>query len=185
MTLCILHPLAQPQLAQPQRVRSGYTLVELMIILGVSSLLAALTVPSMMGSWQRQKLTAAQDEVMQALVHTQSLAKQERVDWQTSFRLGALGTVEWAQHRGDRPATTWQSLSPGVVLDTETTIPKSQGVYRVKFDERGRVVSRLGRITLKAKSGGSAKSCVIVSTLLGKLRTGVDNVKPRDDKYCY
>jgi hypothetical protein len=71
--------------------------------------------------------------------------------------------------------------------ENESTLDKlSNGVRRVQFDYIGSVpLSQLGRITLSSKSGGQAKRCVFVSTLLGAMRTAKENSKPEGSKYCY
>ncbi|MFM6198294.1 MAG: prepilin-type cleavage/methylation domain-containing protein, partial [Dolichospermum sp.] len=39
----------------------------------------------------------------------------------------------------------------------------------------GGVIPPLGKITLSSKSGGTGKRCVIVSTILGAMRTAKDD----------
>jgi hypothetical protein len=58
-------------------------------------------------------------------------------------------------------------------------------VRRVPFDNLGTVKPPLGRITLSSKSGGKAKRCVFISTILGAMRTAQENPRPDDGKYCY
>ncbi|HEY9611471.1 MAG TPA: prepilin-type cleavage/methylation domain-containing protein, partial [Allocoleopsis sp.] len=59
-------------------------------------------------------------------------------------------------------------------------------VYQLN-DECGQTsISSKGRITLSHQLSGKTKRCVIVSTLLGTLRTGKEHSKKQDSKYyCY
>jgi len=103
---------------------------------------------------------------------------------------------------------SWENFDPHVVIDEskndqgkyETSLVKdsSSPYWRVQFNYRGcpvrtpddecgqTSIRALGRLTLRSKDGGEAKRCVIVSTLLGKLRKGHEHDQPDDDdKYCY
>ena len=55
----------------------------------------------------------------------------------------------------------------------------------MQFNYKGNTNGQLGRITLSLRSGGTAKRCVFVSTLLGGMRTAKDQAQPKDGKYCY
>lgn len=71
-------------------------------------------------------------------------------------------------------------------LDAETTLQESNGIKQIQFDYRGSVSKPpLGRITLSSKSGGKAKRCVIVSTILGAMRTAKEHPTTNNGKYCY
>jgi hypothetical protein len=95
--------------------------------------------------------------------------------------------LQWVTHQEGTtpPDSFWNSLDPNVQLDPETTLRRVRGVWRVEFNHLGRVNGQLGRITLSGKSGGRAKRCVVVSTLLGTLRKASNRTTPRDGKYCY
>lgn len=60
-------------------------------------------------------------------------------------------------------------------LDPNSTLELDNGVRRVRFNDLGGVTPPLGKITLSSKSGGTGKRCVIVSTILGAMRTAKDD----------
>ena len=70
---------------------------------------------------------------------------------------------------------TWNDLHDSVQLHPNSTLQLSNGVRQVRFNDIGGVIPPLGKITLSSKSGGTAKHCVIVSTILGAMRTAKDN----------
>jgi hypothetical protein len=113
--------------------------------------------------------------------------------------VGGKQVVQWSIHPASItpvPAS-WRNLDANLRLDDETTLPQSGGVRRVRFNHYGCPVYQIndecgqtsilsqGRLTLSYQQGGKAKRCVIVSTLLGALRTGKENPKKQDGKYCY
>jgi len=153
-------------------------------------ILAAIAAPSWTQFLNRQRLNTAQNQVYRAMQEAKSTAKKEKVTWQASFRenlVNGKSVVQWSVHRASQsPATAiWQNLPIGVRLDQETTLLQSDGVRLIRFNDYGSTVSQLGRLTLSNQSGGKAKRCVFVSTLLGALRTAKENPKPQDGKYCY
>ena len=133
-----------------------------------------------------QRLNVSQNSVLQAMRDAQSRAKQNHIVWQASFQT-ANGIVQWAIHPASTTPTPslWSSLDTNVQIDSETTLLQSGSLYRVQFDHQGNVNGQLGRLTLSGKSGDKAKRCVIVSTLLGALRTGGDHTTKDNGKSCY
>ncbi len=83
----------------------------------------------------------------------------------------------------DRYAVNWEDLDENVEIDREETTLLGRDIYselgkdlwRMWFDHYGNVYRPpFGRITVKSKNGGSARRCVFVSTILGKMRTSQD-----------
>ena len=81
----------------------------------------------------------------------------------------------------------WQESleSHSIQIDDETTFASAGGVYYVQFDEDGNVQYRLGRLTLSSTNDPSLKRCVIVSTLIGAIRSSKEQTTPKDGKLCY
>ena len=166
--------------------QAGFTLIETLVVLILAGTLAAIAAPSWMAFRDQYTLNAAQDEVYQGMRRAQSQAQKTKNKWQFSVREQG-DRVQWATHlsRTEPNATSWQTLDASISLDAETTLQNSGGVRRVQFNYRGHVNGQLGRITLASKNGGKSKRCVFTSTLLGALRKGREQSKPKDDKYCY
>lgn len=156
-----------------------------MVILVILGILYAISAPGWTAFLSRQQLNTAQDEVLQAVRSAQNQAKLQHVTWQASFR-EFNGIVQWSIHPAKlAPANTqWKGLDPAINLDEETTLLQTSGVRRIQFSEDGRISGQLGRLTLSDKSG-SAKRCLIFSTLLGAVRTSKENARQQDGKYCY
>ncbi|MBE9201547.1 MULTISPECIES: type II secretion system protein [unclassified Nodularia (in: cyanobacteria)] len=168
-------------------LNNGFTLLETLSVVLMIGTLSAIAAPTWLSFVQTQRLNTSQGQVYRAMRQAQSQAKKERLTWQASFR-EQNSIVQWAVHPGTvNPSdANWNDLNSNVCLDPETTLQESNGVRRIQFDYRGNVRQPpLGRITLSTKCGGKVKRCVIVSTILGAMRTAKEQSKMQDDKYCY
>jgi prepilin-type N-terminal cleavage/methylation domain-containing protein len=193
---------------------SGFTLPEMLVVVVIIGILAALGTPNWLAFVDTRRLNTAQNEVYGAMRQAQSQATKQKLTWQASFR-EQNDTVQWAVHQTEAgkfiPDTVinndnlWHDLEPNVRIDQEqnykgkheTTLPKhtSQQMWRVLFNYYGCPISEignqctpsgLGQITFYSLNGGKARRCVYVSTILGAMRTGKDHTKANEnDKYCY
>jgi prepilin-type N-terminal cleavage/methylation domain-containing protein len=165
---------------------SGFTLAEILVAIVAIGILVALAIPSWLTFVDVQRLNTAQSEVHGAMHQAKSQATKEKLTWQASFRL-QNGIVQWAVYPTtvNPSVANWNNLDANVRLDSETTFPLSNGIRKVEFDYRGNAKD-LGRITLSSKYGGKAKRCVVVSTILGTMRTAKErsNANSSGD-YCY
>ena len=173
---------------QNNRSNSGFTLIETITALLMIGILSAIAAPNWFALIKTQHLKIAQDQVYRAMREAQSQAKKEKLTYHASFR-EQNNNVQWAVHPAtiDPSNAKWNDLDASVQLDEkESTLDNSNGVKRVPFDHIGTVKPPFGRITLSSKSGGKAKRCVFISTLLGAMRTARENPTPdSENRYCY
>ena len=164
----------------------GFTLLELMMVVVILGILTAIAAPGWNSFKNRQALHVAQQEVLGAMRESQKKAIHHRRKWQTSFREKDSRT-QWSTHPvGEIPLEgAWHDLPRDVKLDEETTLRRVQGVRRVQFDHMGNVNGQLGRLALSPKDGGPMKRCIVVSTLLGAMRSGENPARKDNGKSCW
>ncbi|WP_392477203.1 GspH/FimT family pseudopilin [Nostoc sp. C110] len=164
---------------------SGFTLPEMLVVVVLIGILATQGISNWLAFVETRRLNTAQNEVHLAIHQARSQASNEKLTWQASFR-EQNSIIQWAVHPATvNPSTAnWNNIDSNVRLDSETTLQLSNGIRKVQFDYRGNS-QNLGRITLSSSSGGKVKRCVIISTILGTMRTAKEHTTADDGKYCY
>ncbi len=179
-------PVPLPSKAQQR----GFTLLEILVVLLIMGTLVAIAAPTWNHLLNVMSIDKAQEQVLIGMRQAQHNARIKRLDWEFGIRQQANGLVQWAIYpkRFDPilpPDLLWQEIGDRVKLDVEeTTLRDFGGIRRVQFTHLGAVSGQLGRVTLSIKGGGRMKRCVIVSTLLGAIRTGREQATAVDGKYC-
>lgn len=169
---------------------SGFTVIELLVVVTIISILSAAVVSHWLAFINLQRLSDGRDQAHRAMMEAQSTAKLSKVTQEVNFR-EMNGQVQISIHAKDTPATAkrWKNLTSDVKIDRDNTTllySNSEGVWRVQFNYRGTTNGQLGSLTLMPQSGGRAKRCVIISTLLGTMRTAKERARPNSNgRYCY
>lgn len=167
----------------------GFTLIEVLFVMAIVGILAAIAAPSWQAFANNQRLNSAQSRSLSALRLAQSNAKRTQTMWQATFR--NMPTVsQYATHLSPTSDTDeaywnalpWQNFDTGVrIVDNTETEPRTTftkltadpepDVYRVQFKSQGNPngLGELGRITFVGRNS-DRKKCVIISTLLGSMR---------------
>lgn len=163
---------------------AGFSLLELLVVVFIIGILAAVAVPGWNGFITRQRVRTVNGQVYQALREAQTLARARRVKYVIEFRQNDDDDVpEYriypkAQQNID-DEELWIGLSPPGNLKpgmVEIQIPDGEETQKFGFDERGAVSDDEEEeyalpvtFTVSQKDGGGER-CVIVQTLLGAMR---------------
>lgn len=158
---------------------SGFTLLEVLLVVFIIGILAAVGIPSWLAWVNRLKLATAQDKVYTGLLEAKSKAKQQKITYQISFR-DNNGLAQWVVHPASITPTQdsgWQSLDAEVKIDSNHTTfyqTPATGFWRMQFNHKGHANGQLGRVTLTLENNSNQHRCVFVSTLLGAMREDED-----------
>ncbi|MEM1311152.1 MAG: prepilin-type N-terminal cleavage/methylation domain-containing protein [Cyanobacteria bacterium P01_D01_bin.71] len=178
----------EPATRLPPRSLQGFTLLELMAIVVILGVLAAIAALSWTKYLANREVTAARDELRSGILEAQNSAITHRTSWRFSLR-EVDDHLEWTVHPNSlswEDVEGWKSLSPQVVLyPADTTLAQSGGTYYVRFGFQGEVRYRLSTLTLDSKNGIARNQCVVISTLIGATRKGKEYPSPNGNRYCY
>ncbi|WP_442786381.1 prepilin-type N-terminal cleavage/methylation domain-containing protein [Leptothoe sp. PORK10 BA2] len=167
---------------------SGFTLLEIIVVLVIVGILSALVLPTWNGSQERWRVSEAQSKAYSAIRKTQAMAMRHNTTWQFSIRESLSGEVEWAMHPVSGVPADWETLGDKALdLDlADTTLHKHNGNYYIRFDYKGRLASQTRTLTFTSTRVPSVKNCIVMSTLLGAIRQSQGQPTPNArGRYCY
>ena len=162
-----------------QKSDQGFTLLEVLLVVFMISILAAMGIPSWIALLNNTRLKTARANVSGAIREAQTTAKQRKASFTVSFQQNG-DSVQWAVHSGADP-TNWQTIDvPSIQIDTENTTlgGNTASPWSITFDEKGQVVENPSgevtapsKITVSMQNNEGLKKCVIVQTILGAMTT--------------
>ena len=141
--------LALRLLCQRRYLEAGMTIAEMVVVMLLIGILAAIMAPGWKAFYLNRVLTMAQDELFQSIRQTQAIAMQSHQVWQVSFQ-NTASSVQWAMSPATVPAASpWQTVLSGVQIDPAlTTFSQQNAVYSLQFSGQGEVNGQLGRLML-------------------------------------
>jgi type II secretory pathway pseudopilin PulG len=166
----------------------GFTIIELIVIVLLLGTLSAIAAPSWLAFINRQRVRTVNDRVFQSLRLAQSEAKRTKRDITITFDT----TVDPPQVKFDPPLATGGSelkldgggeIKPGTIVLAFNKPDSNPKTSSLVFNYQGNPSTTPFVVTV-APSGGKAKQCVIVDTLLGGMRTDEGEFKAATGQGC-
>ncbi len=156
------------------RKTEGFTLLELLVVIAMVGIIAAISAPSWLGFLTRQRMNAVRTDLIGVLRDAQTEAQARQQDRQVIFSSTDLSvTVRNLSASTGGITTTLAEQTAGSKLSLSASTP-------IVFDHDGRVnvptpyVIKITSSDLPSYS--STQSCVIVTTLLGGLKPASNDV---------
>jgi prepilin-type N-terminal cleavage/methylation domain-containing protein len=159
--------------------QTGFTFIELLVVIIMIGVLAAIAAPGMQGFLARQRMNAVRSDLVQTLRNTQQDAIQRRQTRQVrvidnatapTIEFGPLGIAGFSQTLGDDVANRGQlSLTSHRVVNGNP----DDSVDTIAFDYRGlpTVSENLPFVINITTAQSALRQCVIVANLLGSIKT--------------
>jgi prepilin-type N-terminal cleavage/methylation domain-containing protein len=160
----------------------GFSLIELLVVVAITGILATIAGASIAGQVQQQNLSLAQQNVVQAIRNTRQLAISKSRFFTIDFLTGPTNTIRIYDGNNLATATVKQQqilpdninmqMAGAVTFNFRGEIPNAgqiQTIYLTRYgDSTSYAASDAGRA---ACATASTCKAVVISTVLGKVRT--------------
>ena len=159
-------PSAQGKLARS--AAAGYTLTEVIVVVVMISVLAAIAAPSWVALLNRQRLSDATNDVLQALRQAQDEAIRTRYPKQVILNQGTNPTIEvLGEVRRVGQGNVGMTVTSG---GTTITFGATGGPIAGPQDVTPATNLPIS-IAVTVPATGGVRRCVVIETLLGAMRT--------------
>ena len=161
---------------KPENLNTGFSMVEIMVVVLMAGILAAIAAPSWQAFTTGQRLKTVNNQVFQAIKVAQAEAKRKKGDVTVTFNdpvdpptISYNGNEQKLNVSGEIKAGTIKLVTGA----GDTTVTADREIV---FDYQGSIKKmtpeqKLPFIATVSLPDGTGKRCTIVQTLLGGMRT--------------
>lgn len=166
---------------------AGFTLIEVLVVVVIAAVLAAIAAPSWQGFLNRQRVSAVKSDLLQTLKNAQQDAIQRRLSVPVVINSDSAATLPTITVNNNVQTLGSDTNNPSNVrirsYSVSATGTQDATFDTIVFDHRGMPTIKKSTtsaaatsdalpfvISINAENAG-AKQCVIVASLLGSLKT--------------
>lgn len=150
---------------------AGYTLIEMLAVIVIIAVLAAIAAPGWVAYATRQRMTAVESDLVQVFKQAQETAISQRRTVEVQIDEAATIPTVNVTFGGN---TNTQELGPNELRDGMITLEAAAGSDTISFDYQGAVRGQDANLPFVVNiepSNGNQRQCVIVASLLGSVKT--------------
>lgn len=194
--MSMTHPTSPPEVtpsplasASQHPADAGFTLIEMLVVVLLALVLAAIAAPSWFGFMMNQRTSAVRNEVLQTLREAQTTARTKNQNLVVLLDVNSDPARIAISASTSTTTAQWRVLGGGtlqrgmVVFTPAPTPAPASGITSIGFNSDGTICSRMGcpsatsaaltfplRINVQAPNAPNSRRCVIIDTLLGAMR---------------
>ncbi len=163
----------------------GFTIIELIVVVVIASIIAAIAAPSWLAFIKNQRLASAQSEVFLAMKKAQSNARKTKQPWYAVFRQLPSGQAQYSVLQipenispssftaSSCDAFPWQNLHPSIRISYVGNVPNLGSCSNTKaidFNKDGNLDTLVNVGVRITSVDGGGRRCVVVTTIIGAMR---------------
>jgi type IV fimbrial biogenesis protein FimT len=145
------------------REYKGYSLLEVMVVLGIMAILAALAVPNMFGWGPKQRLLSAANDIQGAINLARMAAIKENSYAVILFNTPAHGFTVFVDSNNNGLKDAGERTLRAGVFKSDIDMATGFSGSKASFDGRGLLVNSAANITLQHARAGSKTIQVAVT----------------------
>ncbi|MGK7888917.1 MAG: Tfp pilus assembly protein FimT/FimU [Leptolyngbyaceae cyanobacterium] len=158
---------------------AGFSILEVIVVLAIIGILSAIAAPGWLTLVNRQRLSSARDEVLQAMRSTQSQAKRTRRPSLLEFdSSGYIPEVQGIELGDGNLKPNMVTLTVSDYSDNPIGDIDDDGLLDIQFDQHGAIsedsVPDEWPIRIVLSSSGMER-CILIDSLLGSTRLRADD----------
>jgi len=156
---------------------SGFTLAEVLGVVFILGVFAAIAAPGFIGLINRQRVRTVQGGTYQALQTAKSKARTQKMSYCASFMMES-GVPKVAIHPSDSPPSVWEPFNFEIESEQVELFTEDAESDRICFDFKGNTEQVGATVVMQIPEAEETRLCVGVASLVGVVTKGSGSACP-------